>query len=225
MGVIEKCIGWILVYPFLGGFFIKNAKRMCICEYVIFGIDAFYNLCFDVKKGISKLLRQIAAEHTARNSKPTLCLQHKHIYTQRKYTEMNAINRIRLVSHHEKQYKKGQSHRSIKFQNIIVVYVTVTIYYFLMFFISRCFWISRFWYHFFLQIFPAKQIKSSKVYFIFLISVFAVFTIDNLNVCHRNFDVNRSHCNCTTFKTEVLDINKIRYNCDEMAEITYPHLD
>ena len=78
---------------------------------------------------------------------------------------------------------------------------------------------------FFLQIFPAKQIKSSKVYFIFLISVFAVFTIDNLNVCHRNFDVNRNHCNCTTFKTEVLDFNKIRYNCDEMAEITYPHLD
>ena len=37
-----------------------------------------------------------------RNSKPTLCLQHRYIYIQRKYTEMNAINRIRLVSQHER---------------------------------------------------------------------------------------------------------------------------
>ena len=33
-----------------GGFFIKNAKRICICQYVIFSIDTFKNLCFDVKK-------------------------------------------------------------------------------------------------------------------------------------------------------------------------------
>ena len=60
-----------------------------------------------------------------RNSKPTLCLQQRYIYIQRKYTEMNPINEIFLVSQHERQYKTGQSHRSIKFQNTIVVYVTV----------------------------------------------------------------------------------------------------
>ena len=152
-------------------------------------------------------------------------LQHRCIYIQRKYTEMNAINIIRLVSQHERQYKKGQSHRSIKFQNTIVVYITVTIYYFLMFFISCCFWISGFSYHFFLQIFPATPIRSSKVYFIFLISVFAIFSINNLNVCHRNFDVNRNHYNYTTFTIKILNINRIRYNCGEMAEITYPNFD
>ena len=78
---------------------------------------------------------------------------------------------------------------------------------------------------FFSQVFPATQIKSSKVYFIFLISVFAIFSINNLNVCHRNFDVSRNHYNCTTFTTEILDTNRVRYNCGEMAEITYPHFD
>ena len=77
----------------------------------------------------------------------------------------------------------------------------------------------------FLPIFPAISIESFKVYFIFLISVFAIFNIDNLNACHRNFDVNKNHFNCKTFKTEILDINKIRYNFGEMAEITYPHFD
>ena len=78
---------------------------------------------------------------------------------------------------------------------------------------------------FFLQIFPATPIKSSKVYFIFLISVFAIFSINNLNVCHRNFDVNRNHYNYTTFTIKILNINRIRYNCGEMAEITYPYFD
>ena len=27
--------------PILRGFFIKSAKRMCICEYIIFSIDTF----------------------------------------------------------------------------------------------------------------------------------------------------------------------------------------
>ena len=27
--------------PIFRGFFIKSAKRMCICAYVIFGIDTF----------------------------------------------------------------------------------------------------------------------------------------------------------------------------------------
>ena len=93
-----------------------------------------------------------------------------------------------------------------------------------MFFISCYFLISGFSYHF-LQIFPAILIKSSKVYCIFLISVFAIFNINNLNVCHRNFDANKNHFNCKTFKTEILDINRITYNFGEMAEITYPHFD
>ena len=52
MGVIEKCIGWVLVYPFLGGLFlIKNTKRMCICEYVIFSIDTCEKCLLRFKKG------------------------------------------------------------------------------------------------------------------------------------------------------------------------------
>ena len=92
-----------------------------------------------------------------RNSKPTLCLQQRYIYIQRKYTEMNPINEIFLVSQHERQYKTGQSHRSIKFQNTIVVYVTVIIYYFLMFFVSCGSWISDFSYHFFYKFFRLPQ--------------------------------------------------------------------
>ena len=30
--------------------------------------------------------------------------------------------------------------------------------------------------------------KNSKVYFMFLISAFAIFSINDLNLCHRNFD-------------------------------------
>ena len=34
-GFIEKCVGCFLVYLFLkGSFFIKSAKRLCICDYV-----------------------------------------------------------------------------------------------------------------------------------------------------------------------------------------------
>ena len=90
--------------------------------------------------------------------------------------------------------------------------------FYLILFLNFSFFIS-----FFSQIFAATQIKSSKVYFIFLISVFAIFSINNLNVCHRNFDVN--HYDCITFTTEILDTNRIRHNCGEMSEITYPHFD
>ena len=65
-----------------------------------------------------------------RNSKPTLCLQHRYIYIQRKYTDMIAINGIRLVSKYNSQYEKDQSDWLIKRQSTIVVYITVTIYYF-----------------------------------------------------------------------------------------------
>ena len=43
-------------------FFFKSAKRMHIYDYDKNRIDT---LCFDVKKGISRLLRQVAAKHTA----------------------------------------------------------------------------------------------------------------------------------------------------------------
>ena len=45
----------------------------------------------------------------------------------------------------------------------------------------------------------------------------------NLNVCHRNFDVNKNHFNCKTFTTETLE--RIRCNRGEMVEIPYPHFD
>ena len=59
----------------------------------------------------------------------------------------------------------------------------------------------------------------------FLISVFAIFNFNNLNLCHINFDVNKNYFNCKTFTTEILDINRIRHSYGEMAEITYSHFD
>ena len=41
LGIIEKCIGCFLVYPFLGVFLIKSAKRMYIYDYVKNGIGTF----------------------------------------------------------------------------------------------------------------------------------------------------------------------------------------
>ena len=41
LGVIEKCIGWFLLCLFLGGFFIKRAKKICIYDYVKSGIGTF----------------------------------------------------------------------------------------------------------------------------------------------------------------------------------------
>ena len=41
--------------PIFRGFFIKSAKRMCICDYVKNRIDTFKNLCFDVKKGYKQI--------------------------------------------------------------------------------------------------------------------------------------------------------------------------
>ena len=37
--------------------------------------------------------------------------------------------------------------------------------------------------------------------------------------------MNKNHFNCKSFKTKFLDINRIRYNFGETAEITYPHFD
>ena len=44
---------------------IKNTKKLCICEYAIFSIDTFKKCFLGLKKGISELLQQIAAKHTA----------------------------------------------------------------------------------------------------------------------------------------------------------------
>ena len=42
--------------PIFRGFFIKSAKRMCICDYVKNHIGTFWNLCFDVKKGYKQII-------------------------------------------------------------------------------------------------------------------------------------------------------------------------
>ena len=42
--------------PIFRGFFIKSAKRMCICNYVKNRIGTFLNLCFDVKKWYKQII-------------------------------------------------------------------------------------------------------------------------------------------------------------------------
>ena len=54
----------------LGVVFIKSTKRMCIYDYVKNRISTLY---FDVKKGISRLLRHVAAKHTANTVKVSYC--------------------------------------------------------------------------------------------------------------------------------------------------------
>ena len=54
-----------LVYPFLGGFFIKSAKRMCRCDYVKITLVLVKNVFFGLKKGISGLLHWVAPKYTA----------------------------------------------------------------------------------------------------------------------------------------------------------------
>ena len=39
----------------LGGFFIKRAKKMCICDFVKDCTGTFKNLCFDVKKEYKRI--------------------------------------------------------------------------------------------------------------------------------------------------------------------------
>ena len=56
MGIIEKCIGCFFVYPFLGGFFIKSAIKMGICDYVKNQIGTFQIYFLVGKKDISGLV-------------------------------------------------------------------------------------------------------------------------------------------------------------------------
>ena len=51
--------------------------------------------------------------------------------------------------------------------------------------------------------------KTYKVRFMSLISFFAIFSISNLNLCHKNFDLNKNHFNRKTFTTDILNINRI----------------
>ena len=56
----------------------------------------------------------------------------------------------------------------------------------------------------------------------FLISVSNTI---NLNLSHKIFDVNKNHFNYKTFKTKILDIDRIRYNYGGMTEITCSNFD
>ena len=76
---------------------------------------------------------------------------------------MIAINKIGLVSRYGSQSEKGPSHRLKKLQGTTVVYIRVTIYYFLMFFYLMLFLNFRLFISFFIST------KSSRVYFMFLI--------------------------------------------------------
>ena len=69
-----------------------------------------------------------------------------------------------------------QSHRLAKLQDTIIVYITIIIYHFLTFFISYYFW----------KIFPFLTTKGSGVYIVFLISVFVIPNIINLNLFYEN---------------------------------------
>ena len=57
---LAPCIPILRVF-----FFIKSAKRMCICENVIFSIDTCENVFLGLKKGISGFLSWVAPKHTA----------------------------------------------------------------------------------------------------------------------------------------------------------------
>ena len=66
LGIIEKCVGCFLVYPFLGAFFIKKCKKKCV--YVIMlkiALVLVKNMFFGLKKGISELSCWVAQKHTA----------------------------------------------------------------------------------------------------------------------------------------------------------------
>ena len=56
----------------LGVFFIKSAKKMCICDFVKDCTGTFKNLCFDVKKEYKRI--------SAPDSCKTYCLP-RHVYS------------------------------------------------------------------------------------------------------------------------------------------------
>ena len=46
-------------------FFIKSAKKMCICKYIILVLILVENIFIGLKKSISKKMHWVAAKHTA----------------------------------------------------------------------------------------------------------------------------------------------------------------
>ena len=113
---------------------------------------------------------------------------------QHRYTELIAINGIRLVSvFNVRQSLQERSKPSIDktSEHDSSIYYGNLCYFLVLFFSHVTFEFQAF-YTTFLPIFPAMSTESSKIYFIFLISVFAIFYRRNLNVCHRNFDVNKN---------------------------------
>ena len=108
-----------------------------------------------------------------------------------------------------------------KTQNTIVVCITVTIYYFLMVLPHIVFEFQAFHCVFLTNIPRHIDKKFQSVYVIFLTTVFAI----SLNPFHKNTDVKNKRFNGKTFSTEIFQINRVRCNYDEIAEMPYPHFD
>ena len=66
LDIIEKCIRWVLVCPFLGVFFGLKVQKGCAYVNVLkIALVLIKNVLLGLKKGISRLLSRIAAKHTA----------------------------------------------------------------------------------------------------------------------------------------------------------------
>ena len=63
-GYQRKMYRLVPCIPILGSFLIKNEKRMCIGDYVIFVLVLVKMCFFSLKKGISRLLHWIDPKHT-----------------------------------------------------------------------------------------------------------------------------------------------------------------
>ena len=68
LGIIKKCIGCFLVYPFLGGFLLKVQKGRVYVIMLKIALLLVKTYVLVGKKGKSKLLRWIAPKHTALGS-------------------------------------------------------------------------------------------------------------------------------------------------------------
>ena len=84
---------------------------------------------------------------------------------------------------------------------------------------------SDFSYYFFNKYFGLYEQTGYIKYILCFSYQFSQFLILILNLCDRDFDVNKNHFNYKAFTREILDINRVRCNYGEMAEITYPHFD
>ena len=66
LGIIEKCTGCFLVYLFLGAFFSLKVQKgwahVIVLFLVLIPFKVYFLIC---QKGITRLLRQVAAKTTA----------------------------------------------------------------------------------------------------------------------------------------------------------------